>query len=144
MKNDLSCEVVRDLLPSYLDGVASGETKAAVERHMEECPDCRETLRRMKEPEETALTEEKEIDYLKKVRRRELPQSGRNSGDRRASLDGSDVPAVLYWLSCGLTRDRRSCHRKGRYGASHRYAYRQRPERVPGRTSRRTRTAAWR
>ena len=70
MKNDLSCEVVRDLLPSYLDGVASGETKAAVERHMEECPDCRETLRRMKEPEETALTEEKEIDYLKKVRRR--------------------------------------------------------------------------
>ena len=70
MKNDLSCEVVRDLLPSYLDGVASGETKAAVERHMEECPDCRETLRRMKEPEDTAPPEEKEIDYLKKVRRR--------------------------------------------------------------------------
>lgn len=70
MKNDLSCEVVRDLLPSYLDGVASGETKAAVERHMEECPDCRETLRRMKEPEVAAPPEEKEIDYLKKVRRR--------------------------------------------------------------------------
>ncbi len=69
MKNDLSCEVVHDLLPSYLDGVASEETKAAVERHMEECPDCRETLRRMKEPEETAPAEEKEIDYLKKVRR---------------------------------------------------------------------------
>lgn len=70
MKNDLSCEVVRDLMPSYLDGVASGETKAAVERHMEECPDCRETLRRMKEPEDAAPPEEKEIDYLKKVRRR--------------------------------------------------------------------------
>lgn len=69
MKNDLSCAVVRDLLPSYLDGVASEETKTAVERHMEECPDCRETLRRMKEPEETAPAEEKEIDYLKKVRR---------------------------------------------------------------------------
>lgn len=70
MKNDLSCEVVHDLLPSYLDGVASGETKAAVERHMEECPDCRETLRRMKEPESAAQPEEKEIDYLKAVRRR--------------------------------------------------------------------------
>lgn len=69
MKNDLSCEVVRDLLPSYLDGVASNVSKDAVERHMDECPDCRETLRRMKEPEETALTEEKEIDFLKKVRR---------------------------------------------------------------------------
>lgn len=70
MKNDLSCAVVRDLLPSYLDGVASEETKTAVERHIEECPDCRETLRRMKEPEETAPAEEKEIDYLKKIRRR--------------------------------------------------------------------------
>ncbi len=27
MKNDLSCEVVRDLLPSYLDGVASGDER---------------------------------------------------------------------------------------------------------------------
>ncbi len=70
MKNDLSCEIVRDLLPSYLDGIASGETRAAVERHMAECPDCRETLRRMKEPEVAAPPEEKEIDYLKKVRRR--------------------------------------------------------------------------
>ena len=69
MKNDLSCAVVRDLLPSYLDGVASEETKTAVERHMEECPDCREALRRMKEPKEIAPAEEKEIDYLKKVRR---------------------------------------------------------------------------
>lgn len=70
MKNDLSCEVVRDLLPSYLDGVVSEETKTAVERHLEECPDCRETLRRMKEPEDAAAPEEKEIDYLKAVRRR--------------------------------------------------------------------------
>ena len=70
MKNDLSCEIVRDLLPSYLDGIASGETRAAVERHMAECSDCRETLRRMREPEETPPPEEKEIDYLKTVRRR--------------------------------------------------------------------------
>ena len=72
MKNDLSCEIVRDLLPSYLDGIASGETRAAVERHMAECPDCRETLRRMREPEETPPPEEKEIDYLKTVRRRSV------------------------------------------------------------------------
>lgn len=70
MKNDLSCEIVRDLLPSYLDGIASGETRAAVERHMAECSDCRETLRRMREPEKTPPPEEKEIDYLKTVRRR--------------------------------------------------------------------------
>lgn len=69
MKNDLSCEVVRDLLPSYIDGVASGETRNAIDRHLKECTDCRGVLRRMSEPEETDLPEEKEIDYLKKVRR---------------------------------------------------------------------------
>ena len=70
MKNDLTCGVVRDLLPSYADGIAGEETAAAVERHMAECEECRAALHRMKEPEDAAPPEEKEIDYLKKVRRR--------------------------------------------------------------------------
>lgn len=69
MKNDLTCGVVRDLLPSYADGLAGEETAAAVERHLAECEECRAALRRMKEPEDTELPEEMEIDYLKKVRR---------------------------------------------------------------------------
>ena len=70
MKNDLTCGVVRDLLPSYADGIAGEETAAAVERHMAECEECRAALHRMKEPEDAVPPEEKEIDYLKKVRRR--------------------------------------------------------------------------
>ena len=52
MKNDLTCGVVRDLLPSYADGIAGEETVAAVERHMAECEECRAALHRMKEPED--------------------------------------------------------------------------------------------
>ena len=34
MKNDLTCGVVRDLLPSYVEGLTSQETNQAVETHL--------------------------------------------------------------------------------------------------------------
>ena len=37
MKNDLTCGVVRDLLPSYVEGLTSPESNTAVERHLSEC-----------------------------------------------------------------------------------------------------------
>ena len=40
MKNDLTCGVVRDLLPSYVEGLTSPESNTAVERHLSGCPDC--------------------------------------------------------------------------------------------------------
>ena len=36
MKNDLTCGVVRDLLPSYVEGLTSPESNTAVERHLSE------------------------------------------------------------------------------------------------------------
>lgn len=71
MKNDLSCAVVRDLLPSYIDKLTSEETNEAVERHLEGCGDCRRVLAAMQGeggPAAEGGTEAKEIDYLKKVR----------------------------------------------------------------------------
>ena len=37
----LPCHIVKDLLPSYVDGLTSRETARAVEDHLEGCPDCR-------------------------------------------------------------------------------------------------------
>ena len=72
MKNDLSCAVVRDLLPSYIDKLTSEETNGAVERHLEGCEDCRKVLAAMQGEGGPAAEENKagtkEIDYLKKVR----------------------------------------------------------------------------
>ena len=45
----MKCEIIRDLLPVYCDGLASEETRAAVDRHVAECDDCRERLRLMRE-----------------------------------------------------------------------------------------------
>lgn len=38
MNHDLTCPVVRDLLPLYVDNLVSPETAQAVERHLEGCP----------------------------------------------------------------------------------------------------------
>ena len=44
MKNDLTCEVVQDLLPSYVDHLTSDVTNTAIETHIRECADCRRIL----------------------------------------------------------------------------------------------------
>lgn len=35
------CELIQDLLPLYLDGVCSKESKTAIEKHLSECADCK-------------------------------------------------------------------------------------------------------
>jgi len=66
----LKCEIIRDLLPSYIDGLTSDVTNEAIESHVGICSDCADTLKRMREPERREQPAAKEIDYLKKVRRR--------------------------------------------------------------------------
>lgn len=68
MKNDLTCGVVRDLLPSYAEGLLGEESREAVERHLETCPSCGAEAAAMsggEQPEDTA----KEVDYLKRVKK---------------------------------------------------------------------------
>lgn len=40
-KQRLDCEIVRDLLPLYHDGIVSETTKIAVEEHLQDCGSCR-------------------------------------------------------------------------------------------------------
>lgn len=72
MKNDLTCAVVRDLLPSYVEGLTSEETDRAVDAHLAQCPDCAARKKAMTAPEEAEEQDgsAKEVDYLKKVKRR--------------------------------------------------------------------------
>ena len=69
MKNDLTCGVVRDLLPSYVEGLTSQETNQAVETHLASCPECTACWDAMKVPTGPA-EQAKEVDYLKTVKRR--------------------------------------------------------------------------
>lgn len=68
MNQKLSCEIVHDLLPSYVEGLTGEVTNNAVRTHLASCPKCKQVLADMQEPKcEDVIAE---IDYLKAVRRR--------------------------------------------------------------------------
>lgn len=74
MKNDLTCAVARDLMPSYVDGLTSAESNEALERHAEGCADCRARLDAMRRSEEDAAPAEadKVVDYMSAMYRKTL------------------------------------------------------------------------
>ncbi len=74
MKNNLTCEVVEDLMPSYIDGLTNNVTNGAIREHIAHCDKCKAKLENMKEPysEEKIEAEKKEIDFLKKNRRKNI------------------------------------------------------------------------
>ena len=49
MKNDLTCGVVRDLLPNYIDGLLCVESRQAVDQHLAGCSACTAALARSEE-----------------------------------------------------------------------------------------------
>lgn len=74
MKNDLTCGVVRDLLPSYAENLLGEDSREAVERHLKTCPACTAQMEAMASPSEEAKAAEaaesaKEVDYLKRVKK---------------------------------------------------------------------------
>lgn len=47
----LPCDVVQDLLPLYVDGVCSADSRQLVDAHLAECDDCRRVLADLQESE---------------------------------------------------------------------------------------------
>lgn len=72
MKSNLSCSVVRDLLPQYAEKLLSPESEAEIQAHLAECAECRKIYAEMTSPEPVLADEAVEIDYLKKIRKGRL------------------------------------------------------------------------
>ena len=73
----IPCEVIKDLLPLYIDGLTSEMTDLLIREHTDTCEDCRSVLQSMKDSagEEDfpdAEKEKKQIDFLKKNRSRNI------------------------------------------------------------------------
>ena len=66
---NISCEIIKDLLPLYHDGVCSKESKAMVEEHLAFCESCSAELKAMDEvlPLNNAKQNLKEANAVKNL-----------------------------------------------------------------------------
>jgi Predicted integral membrane protein len=67
--NNISCNIIRDLLPSYTDGIASNDSVKLVEEHLAECTECMEFKNRMEKPDLHFTDKDVNLDYMKKIRK---------------------------------------------------------------------------
>ena len=71
---NIPCEVIQDLMPSYVDGIASEETGRIIEDHVAGCAECGSILEAMRAGSDAQTKPEdrdrKEIDFLRKNRSR--------------------------------------------------------------------------
>ncbi len=70
----ISCGVIRDLLPSYVEQLTDSETNELVEQHLADCEECRKVVENMKNNEKMSPViqgeEKAELDFLKKNKKR--------------------------------------------------------------------------
>lgn len=65
---NISCDVIRDLLPLYVEGIASENSCKLIEEHIGNCADCTSLLEEMKA--ETVIPIETDVKPLQNVRSR--------------------------------------------------------------------------
>lgn len=73
-EHKIPCELIQDLLPLYLDGLTSDVTSGYMQEHFLTCASCQKKYEMMNQAisaneEELKIEEQKEIDYLKKVKK---------------------------------------------------------------------------
>jgi hypothetical protein len=60
----MKCAIIKDLLPSYIDGLTSSESNLEIETHIENCTECKDIFEQMK-AEMNAEIKTEEIDLNK-------------------------------------------------------------------------------
>ncbi len=70
----MKCDIIRDLLPSYIEGLTSKSSNEEINKHLESCKECETFYKEMNGEieEELPVADVQELDYLKKVRRENI------------------------------------------------------------------------
>lgn len=72
MNHNYSCDIIKDLLPGYIDGILSEVSTETVKNHLEECSSCNQAYLEMLEELDNVmdLKEQIALDGFKKIRQR--------------------------------------------------------------------------
>jgi len=100
----LTCNIIKDLLPNYIDKLVSEETAQEIEAHLAECADCRDAVEQMTAPLTPLLTQEDEaaLDFLKKVQAKNWRRVFKYSAGS-AALILFALLLLVYFLSGGTS-----------------------------------------
>jgi cation transport ATPase len=103
------CDIIKDLLPSYVDEICSEASKEWVEEHLKECEECRMSAKLMKHAELSAKRlEQEQLEAGRKVIRKNLQQSVLNLGLCLITaflmflvfeLDGVQIPHMALYIT---------------------------------------------
>ena len=90
----ISCEIIKDLLPLYHDGVCSNDSKTMVEEHLAYCDSCKAELQAMDDelPINNAEQNLNEAEAVKKLSRRW------KKGMRKSLLKGILITILIIAL----------------------------------------------
>lgn len=92
----LECDVIRDLLPSYVDEICCETSRRYVDEHLQDCPACERLMRQLRSTDFSAnKLEQREIDGYKKVTR-QINRQGISSALLAAALGFSAIAGS--WL----------------------------------------------
>ena len=73
MKNSKECDIIKDLLPSYIEDLTNDNTKAFIDKHLKECDSCSQLLDKMKKDisiDTDTSTYKKETNFFKKYNKK--------------------------------------------------------------------------
>ena len=65
----MKCSIVKELLPSYQDGLTSEKTSADIREHLAECSECRAYEKEISQKTPQEPSEENALELLKNYRR---------------------------------------------------------------------------
>ena len=92
--NKIPCEVVQDLLPSYVDGLTSPVTDELIKEHLSTCTACRSLYESMKESDRKPADDPIEIEFLKVTRMK--------TNQRIAAFIAATLAGILFVV--GISR----------------------------------------
>ena len=66
MKNEKECNIIRDLLPNYIEKLTNNDTNEFIEKHIENCKKCNDLLKNYKTENKVNEDDKIFINYAKK------------------------------------------------------------------------------
>jgi hypothetical protein len=73
MKDEVSCSVVQDLLPNYIEKLTTNETNKIIEKHFESCDKCKKAYEQMNtDVEKIEKAPLAELKFLKKLKYKQI------------------------------------------------------------------------